>query len=51
MVSEELFNNIMILHVNSTGAGKYNKHQKDCLWKQRTHYGLENGSLGFIDTS
>ena len=27
-----------------------NKHQKDCLWKQRTQYGLENGSLGFIET-
>ena len=27
-----------------------NKRQKDCLWKQRTHYGLENGSLGFIET-
>ena len=24
----------------------YNKFKKDCLWKQRTHYGLENGSLG-----
>ena len=22
-----------------------NKRQKDCLWKQRAHYGLENGSL------
>ena len=29
---------------------KYNKRQKDCLWKQRTHYGLENESLGFIET-
>ena len=27
-----------------------NKRQKDCLWKQRTHYRLENGSLGFIET-
>ena len=26
-----------------------NKRQKDCLWKQRTHYGLENRSLGFIE--
>ena len=26
-------------------AGMSNKRQKDCLWKQRTHYGLENGSL------
>ena len=26
-----------------------NKRQKDCLWKQGTHYGLENGSLGFIE--
>ena len=24
--------------------------QKDCLWKQSTHYGLENVSLGFIET-
>ena len=23
-----------------------NKRQKDCLWKQRTHYGLGNLSLG-----
>ena len=22
----------------------------DCLWKQRTHYKLENGSIGFIET-
>ena len=28
----------------------YNKRQKDSLWKQRTHYGIENGSLGFIET-
>ena len=28
----------------------YDKRQKDCLWKQRTHYRLENGSLGFIET-
>ena len=27
-----------------------NKRHKDCLWKQRTHYRLENGSVGFIDT-
>ena len=27
-----------------------NKREKDCLWKQRTHYGFENGSLGFIET-
>ena len=27
-----------------------NKRQKDCLWKQRIHYRLENGSLGFIET-
>ena len=27
-----------------------NKRKKDCLWKQRTHYRLENGSLGFIET-
>ena len=27
-----------------------NKRQKDCLWKQRTHYRSENGSLGFIET-
>ena len=27
-----------------------NKRQKDCLWKQRTHYGSENGSLDFIET-
>ena len=24
--------------------------RKDCLWKQRTHCRLENGSLGFIET-
>ena len=24
--------------------------KKDCLWKQRTHYWLENGSLGFTET-
>ena len=28
-----------------------NKRQKDCLWKERTHYGPENGSLGFIEVS
>ena len=27
------------------GELKYNKRQKDCLWKQRTHYRLENGRL------
>ena len=27
-----------------------NKSKKDCLWKQRTHNGLEDGSLGFIET-
>ena len=27
----------------------YNINVKnDCLWKRLTHYGLENGSLGFI---
>ena len=26
------------------------KRQKDFLWKQKTHYILENGSLGFIET-
>ena len=26
------------------------KRQKDCLWKQGTHYGSENGSLGFTET-
>ena len=24
------------------------KRQRDCLWKQRTHYRIENGSFGFI---
>ena len=24
-----------------------NKYQTDCLWKHRTHYGSENGSLSF----
>ena len=28
----------------------FNKRQKDCLWKQKTHYRLVNGSLGFIET-
>ena len=42
MVSEVLFNNIMILYIlTAHGAGKYNKGKNDCLWKQRTHYGLE----------
>ena len=27
-----------------------NKRQQECLWKQRTHYRLENGSFGFIET-
>ena len=27
---------------------KKKKQQKDCLWKQRTHYGLENVSLVFF---
>ena len=27
-----------------------NKRQKHCLWKHRTSYELENGSLGFIET-
>ena len=22
------------------------KREKDCLWKQRAHYGLENGRFG-----
>ena len=26
-----------------------NQRQKDSLWKQRTHYRLENGSLGFTE--
>ena len=49
MLSEELFNNIMILynHVNSTGAGKYNKHKKVALRFNRLKY----DSLGFIDSS
>ena len=51
MVSEELFNNIMILYL-LTAQGQVNiiKVKKDCLWKQRSHYGLENGSLSFIDS-
>ena len=32
------------------GSSSEHKRQKDCLWKQRTHYRLENGSLGFIET-
>ena len=32
------------------GETKNNKRQKDCLWKQRIHYGIENKSLGFIET-
>ena len=28
-----------------------NKCQKDCLWKQRTYYRSENGSLGYWDSS
>ena len=32
------------------GLSMANKRQKDCLWKQRTHYRLENGSLDFIAT-
>ena len=50
MVSVELFNNIMILYMLTAQGQEYNKCQKDCLWKQRPHYGLENGSLGFIDS-
>ena len=28
----------------------YNKRQNNYLWKQRTHYGSENGSLCFTET-
>ena len=34
----------------TTPEWSQNKRQKDCLWKQRTHYGLENGILDFIET-
>ena len=40
----------VMIALNSDAASNYNERQKDCLWKQRTHYGLENGSLGFIET-
>ena len=51
MVSEVLLKHYHdFMHVNSREAGKYNKHQKKGLLKQRTYYGLENGSLGFIDS-
>ena len=35
---------------NNKHENKQNKRQKDCLWKQRAHYGLKNGSLSFIET-
>ena len=35
-------------HLNHYYIGGVIKCQKECLWKQRTHYGLENGSLGFL---
>ena len=31
--------------VDICADARYNNRQKDCPWKQRTHYGLENGSL------
>ena len=34
--------------VLKSGINRYECFIKDC--KQRTHYGLENGSLGFIET-
>ena len=34
----------------TTESCEINKHKKDCLWKQRTHYRLENGSLDFTET-
>ena len=35
---------------NESKKETFNKHQKDCFWKQRTYHGLENGSLAFIET-
>ena len=37
-------------HGTNTSCIVENKRQKDGLWKQRTHYRSENGSLGFIET-
>ena len=39
-----------VVSVTEKQALNANKHQKDCIWKQETNYGLENGSLGFIET-
>ena len=46
----------MILHmlnvckITLAKINESNKRRKDCLWKQRTHDRLENGSLSFIET-
>ena len=36
-------------HGTNTSCSVVRYTSKDCLWKRRTHYGLENGSLGFIE--
>ena len=41
---------INMLEIMAIRFALINKRQKDCLWKHRTHYRSENGSLGFIET-
>ena len=40
----------MFRHQRNIHEAENNKRQKDCPWKTRTYYRLENGSLGFIET-
>ena len=41
---------MQIISIEDNLHGLSSTRQNDCLWKQRTHYELENGSLGFIES-
>ena len=47
--NKELYGHVIQSSTNNN-ISYINKRQKDCLWKQRKHYELENGSLVFIET-
>ena len=49
-VKQEITKVISLLQNGGQSTQCINKRQKDCLWKQKTHYGLENRSLGFTET-
>ena len=40
-----LFADLCLILCHSQAINRLSNSQKDCLWKQRTHYILENGTL------